>query len=163
MRLSRALGTRRAYTTSTCANELFRNAASNLSGPVAKNALPILIESGTLIDGNGSEPIPNQSVLIHGDIILAVGTDAVTEAQSSLNQQDIKRIDAKGKYILPGLIDSHCHVSFLEPSSNDELFFHRQSEGLTAILAAQSAKKLLLAGCTGTYSGAWSSGLDEAE
>jgi len=87
--------------------------------------------------------------LIHGDIILAVGTDAVTEAQSSLNQQDIKRIDAKGKYILPGLIDSHCHVSFLEPSSNDELFFHRQSEGLTAILAAQSAKKLLLAGCTG--------------
>ena len=41
------------------------------------------------------------------------------------------------------------HVTFGEPQSNDELFFHRQSEGLTAIIAAQNVQKLLLSGCTG--------------
>ena len=45
---------------------------------------------------------------------------------------------------MPGLIDAHCHITFDEPSSNDELFFHRR-EGLAALVAAFNVKKLLLA------------------
>ena len=35
-------------------------------------------------------------------------------------------IDAKGQTLMPGLIDAHCHISFDEPSSNDELFFSQK-------------------------------------
>ena len=49
---------------------------------------------------------------------------------------------------MPGLIDGHCHISFDEPNSNDELFFHRR-HGLAAIVAAQNARKVLQAGVTG--------------
>ncbi|NJN50715.1 MAG: amidohydrolase family protein [Gammaproteobacteria bacterium] len=48
---------------------------------------------------------------------------------------------------MPGLIEAHCHITFDEPSSNDELFFHRR-EGLAAIVAARNAQKLLRAGVT---------------
>jgi len=58
-------------------------------------------------------------------------------------------IDATGCTVMPGLIDAHCHISFDEPSSNDELFYHRNREGLAAIIAAANAKKLLRAGVTG--------------
>jgi len=111
-----------------------------------------LIEGGTLIDGTGSEPRPNQSVLVHGDEILALGEGGALQAHEldrREGSEKVLRIDASGLFILPGLIDSHCHVTFAEPSSNDELFFHRQSEGLTSLIAAHNVKKLLLAGCTG--------------
>jgi len=58
-------------------------------------------------------------------------------------------IDAAGCTVMPGLIDTHCHISFDEPSSNDELFFHRNREGLAAIIAAANVVKLLRAGVTG--------------
>ncbi|CAE8704736.1 unnamed protein product [Polarella glacialis] len=76
-----------------------------------------------------------------------MGAEAVVKAQEL--KDGLLRLDAKGLFVLPGLIDAHCHVTFLEPQSNDELFFHRQSEGLTAILAAHNVQKLLLSGCTG--------------
>ena len=49
---------------------------------------------------------------------------------------------------MPGLIDAHCHITFDEPNSNDELFFHRR-EGLSAIIAAHNVQKLVRAGVTG--------------
>mmetsp|Transcript_3261 Transcript_3261/g.10871 ORF Transcript_3261/g.10871 Transcript_3261/m.10871 type:complete len:470 (+) Transcript_3261:14-1423(+) len=111
---------------------------------------PILIEGGTLIDGTGAEPRLGEPLLLRGDEILAVGEAAVEAATAKLEGgEPVQRLDARGLFVLPGLIDAHCHVSFGEPQSNDELFFHRQSEGLTAILAGHSVKKLLLAGCTG--------------
>ena len=50
--------------------------------------------------------------------------------------------------VMPGLIDAHCHISFDEPSSNDEVFFHRR-EGLSAIIAARNLQKVYRAGVTG--------------
>eukprot|EP00441_Pelagodinium_beii_P000305 CAMPEP_0197701032 /NCGR_PEP_ID=MMETSP1338-20131121/122709_1 /TAXON_ID=43686 ORGANISM="Pelagodinium beii, Strain RCC1491" /NCGR_SAMPLE_ID=MMETSP1338 /ASSEMBLY_ACC=CAM_ASM_000754 /LENGTH=431 /DNA_ID=CAMNT_0043284701 /DNA_START=135 /DNA_END=1426 /DNA_ORIENTATION=+ len=106
-----------------------------------------------LIDGSGAEPSPNRGLLTKGDEILAVGESAVRRAEEldavAQGADRALRLDAAGQFILPGLIDAHCHVTFAEPQSNDELFFHRQSEGLTAIIAAHNVKKLLLAGCTG--------------
>jgi imidazolonepropionase-like amidohydrolase len=49
---------------------------------------------------------------------------------------------------MPGLIDAHCHVTFGEPASNDELFFHRPLS-LAMLLAAFNVGKLLRAGVTG--------------
>ncbi len=105
----------------------------------------ILIENGTLIDGTEAEARPLDALFIDGDEIVAFGP-AAEEAASS--RDDVTRIDASGCTVMPGLIDAHCHVTFAEPQSNDELFFHRR-EGLAALVATQSVKKLLLAGVTG--------------
>ena len=59
-------------------------------------------------------------------------------------------IDAAGMTVMPGLIDAHCHISFDEPHSNDELFFHRR-EGLAAIVAGYNAKKILRNGVTSLF------------
>ncbi|MFM7273525.1 MAG: amidohydrolase family protein, partial [Gammaproteobacteria bacterium] len=67
---------------------------------------------------------------------------------ATLADPAIRRIDARGKHLMPGMIDAHCHVTFDEPHSNDELFFHRRP-GLAAIIAAYNAHKVLQAGVTG--------------
>lgn len=105
----------------------------------------ILIENGTLIDGTEAEARALDALLIDGDAIVALGPDATKTASK---RDDVERIDAAGCTVMPGLIDAHCHVTFGEPQSNDELFFHRR-EGLAALVAAQNVKKLLLAGVTG--------------
>ena len=102
------------------------------------------IENGNLIDGTG-EPARSESILIDGDLIVAVGSEA---DRLGAAHDSCERIDATGSTVMPGLIDSHCHITFNEPSSNDELFFHRR-EGLAALVAGWNVQKLLLAGVTG--------------
>jgi len=105
----------------------------------------ILIENGTLIEGTEAEPRALDALFIEGDEIRAIGAGA---AEAAAAHDDVLRIDASGCTVMPGLIDAHCHVTFAEPQSNDELFFHRR-EGLAALVAAQNVQKLLLAGVTG--------------
>ena len=83
---------------------------------------PLVLTGGALLDGTGSPPVPGTSVLIHGDDIVAVGPDAEIAARVPT---DAQRIDASGATIMPGLIDAHCHITFDDVQSNDELFFHR--------------------------------------
>ncbi len=100
------------------------------------------------MDGLGQPPQ-------RGDVIIRDRhIEAVVPAGSALdpavqNDKSATVIDVSHLTLMPGLIDAHCHISFDEPSSNDELFFHRSREGLTAIIAAQNVQKLLRAGVTG--------------
>ena len=88
-------------------------------------AAPLLIRDGTLIDGTGAPARPGSSVLLRGDEIAAVGATADVSAALEADERP-EVIDAAGATILPGLIDAHCHITFGEPASNDELFFHRE-------------------------------------
>ena len=64
-----------------------------------------LIEHGTLIDGLGNAPFKG-SVLFDESGILAVGEmDPAVTADPALT-----RIDARGKHVMPGMIDAHCHI-----------------------------------------------------
>ena len=101
-----------------------------------------LIENGQLFDGL-SDNAPVTSIAFDGEI-RGIGKDAEVWAEG---RTDIERIDASGQTVMPGMIDAHCHISFDEPSSNDELFFHRR-EGLAAIVAAYNVRKVLRAGVT---------------
>jgi imidazolonepropionase-like amidohydrolase len=103
----------------------------------------VLLVGGTLIDGTGAPPRPGTDVLLEVDRVVAVGADA-----SSAAGGDARRIDVSGLTVMPGLIDAHCHITFGEPASNDELFFHRP-QSTSMLLAAFNARKLLLAGVTG--------------
>ncbi len=63
-----------------------------------------LIENVTLIDGTGREAIPNAYVLVDGERFAAVSPVALAAPEGT------KRIDGTGKYLIPGLIDSHIHL-----------------------------------------------------
>ena len=114
---------------------------------MTEHATPtLLIHGGTVIDGLGNPPF-RADVLLAGDRIATIGPDLAASAAP-----DLPRLDASGLTVMPGLIDAHCHISFDEPNSNDELFFHRR-EGLAAIIAAANVSKLLAAGVTGFWHG----------
>ncbi len=105
-----------------------------------------LIQNGLIIDGTGSDPFLGD-VLLSGKRIVDVGIEA---SASCPEGAVVNNIDASGCRVLPGMIDSHCHISFDHPNSNDELFFHRR-EGLAALVAGVNAQKVLRAGFTSFF------------
>jgi imidazolonepropionase-like amidohydrolase len=60
--------------------------------------------NGTLIDPGTGKTVPNALVLIKGDHIRAVGDQA-----KAISTKGAQIIDCKGKFILPGYIDTHVH------------------------------------------------------
>jgi len=108
-----------------------------------------LLRGGRLLDGRGEGARDACSLWIEGERIAALGAEAEQAADDARSRgTDVEEIDCTGLTVMPGLIDAHCHITFDEPKSNDELFFHRRP-GLAAILAAWNVRKLLLAGVTG--------------
>ena len=59
-----------------------------------------------LIDGTGGEVIESGAILIDGDKITEVGP-----VKKILIPSDAELIEAKGKTVMPGLIDAHMHVT----------------------------------------------------
>jgi imidazolonepropionase-like amidohydrolase len=102
------------------------------------------IRNGALIDGTGVAPVPEMDVVINGDAIVAVGPAGTI---GDLVPQGAAVIEASGATIMPGLIDSHCHMTFDDVQSNDELFFHRPPV-TSAMLTVFNLPKLLRAGVT---------------
>jgi imidazolonepropionase-like amidohydrolase len=78
-----------------------------LAAPVAWAAVdaPIAIVNGTLIDGTGHKPMPNGVVVISGGRVRAVGPVADVRLPKG-----ITKIDATGKYLIPGLMDANVHL-----------------------------------------------------
>jgi imidazolonepropionase-like amidohydrolase len=68
----------------------------------------LLIKNGTLIDGSGRDPVKNTLVIVEGNRITHIGAGDGSIRPQSANDT---AIDAEGKFILPGLIDAHCHIS----------------------------------------------------
>ncbi len=63
-----------------------------------------VIENVTLIDGTGRPAVAGAFVLVEGDRVARVSTEP-TEAPPAA-----QRIDGRGKYLIPGLMDTHVHV-----------------------------------------------------
>jgi Amidohydrolase family/IPT/TIG domain len=70
----------------------------------AQQPVALVIEGGTLIDGNGGTPVADSVVVIQGDKIASVGRKGQTRYPP--NAQIIK---ADGKFIVPGLWDAHSY------------------------------------------------------
>lgn len=102
----------------------------------------LLIRGGSVIDGTGAAPKADTSVLLADGRITALGADADATADP-----DTTVIDATGKTVMPGLIDSHLHCTFDDVQSNDELFFHREPT-MVALTTAQNLQKIRRAGVT---------------
>src|SRR6188474_3037037 len=65
---------------------------------------PIAIVGGTLIDGTGRATVEDAVVVFQDGRIQDVGKRGEVAVPAKA-----QTIDAKGKTILPGLIDGHCH------------------------------------------------------
>lgn len=111
----------------------------------------LVITGGTLIDGTGAPARPSGGVVMRNDTIIGLGEQAVRDAEAQAAQaqapESIEWVDATGKTVMPGLIDAHTHLSFGEPTGNDELFYHR-TQGYSSMLTAYNARKVLRAGVT---------------
>ena len=92
-----------------------------LGVPVA-GASSLLIQGGTLIDGTGRAPIANANVLIVDHTISRVWSGSGDQNVPPGTQV----LDARGKFVIPGLIDSHTHYNWYM----GELFL---AHGVTAI------------------------------
>ena len=72
------------------------------------------IIGSTIINGTGSEPLRNGTILIQDGKIGEVG-----KADQIKLDPDVERIDAIGKFTMPGIIDSHVHVTPNQDVPND--------------------------------------------
>ncbi|WP_232784581.1 metal-dependent hydrolase family protein [Carbonactinospora thermoautotrophica] len=60
----------------------------------------------------------------------------------------MEEIDATGKTVMPGLIDAHCHMTYGESRTEEEIDLYTSPE-LRTLKAAWNAQKVLRAGVTG--------------
>src|ERR1700751_327735 len=107
----------------------------------------LVVRNGTLIDGSGKPAARNDAIVIEGNRIRSVGAlppDVELDDRSS-----VEVIDAGGQWIMPGLIDAHCHVSYGYPSVKGE----GKGKGTTqpefsTLKSARSVQKVLRSGVT---------------
>ena len=96
---------------------------------------------GVLIDGKGSDPVRDSIVVVKGDTIEAAG-----ERREYSIPDGACIIDAKGKTVMPGLIDAHVHFN----GSRNHTFSERilPTPGLRLLRASEDAYDALKAGFT---------------
>ncbi|MBL8961998.1 MAG: amidohydrolase family protein, partial [Gemmatimonadetes bacterium] len=69
------------------------------------SAQTLAITGGTVIDGTGRPPMADATVLIRDGRITAVGPSRSTPVPAG-----VRAIDARGKFVIPGLMDANLHL-----------------------------------------------------
>jgi imidazolonepropionase-like amidohydrolase len=67
-------------------------------------AAPRAFVGGTLVDGTGAPPVPGATVVMRGGKIECAGRNCAVP-------KGVETIDARGTWIVPGLVDAHVHFS----------------------------------------------------
>lgn len=84
------------------------SAALWLFGSVAGAAIPAprptVITDVTIIDGTGAAPKPHMTVRIENGRIVSIGPSGGKSAGATV-------VDGRGRYLLPGFVDSNVHIS----------------------------------------------------
>lgn len=105
----------------------------------------LLVNGGRVIDGTGGPVHDGWSVLVRDGRIHAMGP--------SVSREDVPRgeqvtvIDAVDRTIMPGLIDVHCHMTYGESRTEEEIDLYTSPE-MRTLLAARNVTKVLRAGVT---------------
>src|SRR5262244_1376160 len=107
------------------------------------NSPRLLIKNGTLIDGSGRDPIANMLIVVERNRITHSGP-----ADGSVRPEtpDDTVVDAAGNFIMPGLIDAHCHIS-LHQGALPGVKYTSSAEFCT-LWAAYAIGRVLRAGVT---------------
>ena len=103
-------------------------------GEEVRGGIPTLvIRGGTLIDGTGAGPRENGMIVVSGKRILSVSQNSNQPAP-----EGARVIDARGKYVLPGLIDGHTHYGGYAA----QLYLHY---GITSVVDTGNTNPWILA------------------
>jgi len=111
------------------------------------HAHTLVIRHGTLIDGSGQPAVANDTVVVEGNRIRSIGR--LPEDVCVEDQDAVRVIDATGQWIMPGLIDGHCHLSFGFPQIGALPSARGTTNpGFSALRAARNAQQVLRSGVT---------------
>ena len=75
--------------------------------PIATGSVALV--GATLVDGTGADAVPDATVVVSGGRVVAAGPAASVAVPAGA-----RRIDVRGKTIVPGLWDMHTHLNQLE-------------------------------------------------
>ena len=104
----------------------------------AQQSKVVAVKAGRMLDVRTGQFINNAVILIEGERITAVGANITVPAGAEV-------VDLKNMTVLPGLIDSHTHLTFSPANAASSI---RQSIPRQALLGAKNANITLLAGFT---------------
>ncbi len=107
-----------------------------------------IISNGQLIDGTGSQPVPDGALVIQDGRISYAGP----VASAPPVPPGAQRIDARGGTIMPGLVEAHFHATYFNVAALEDLDIKYPVEYVT-LLAAANAKLALECGYTAARSG----------
>jgi len=103
---------------------------------------PVLVlEGGTLIDGTGAAPVADSVLVLQGDRVLASGR----RGGVSLPTRVDRRMDVRGLFIVPGLIDLHGHFTAQRGTDGGR---YRESESAATIRGVEKLGRYLDGGIT---------------
>jgi imidazolonepropionase-like amidohydrolase len=113
--------------------------------PAVSHAQIIAIFAGSIVDPKTAGVASNQTILVEGGKIKAIGQQVQVPA-------DATRIDLSSLAVLPGLIDAHTHLlAAIDPKwdlGDTWIMALQRRPGYRAILGARNAKAVLDAGFT---------------
>ena len=105
----------------------------------------IELAGGTVIDATGAPPRRDATVRIEDGRIAAVWQGMARPVAAQGPADDI--VDLRGKWLLPGLIDAHCHISYGEGRTAEEVDVYGGAEW-AAVRGVWNAAKVLHGGVT---------------
>ncbi|HEX8525790.1 amidohydrolase family protein [Allosphingosinicella sp.] len=90
----------------------------------------LLLEHATLIDGSGTAPQPDRSILVSGDRIAAIYPSGSRPAPAGA-----RVVDLSGRFVIPGLIDGHVHLKSRarDPGMMEQILGNVLRGGITTV------------------------------
>jgi len=81
-----------------------------------------VLKGFTLVDGTGRPPVANSALIFDAGHIVWVGPTSKLKTPSGATV-----VDLTGKFVTPGLIDSHVHLGLVRDLAQDVDFYSRES------------------------------------
>lgn len=92
-----------------------------VNASTSQRSIPLIVEHVTIITGSASSPLPDATLVIRdGRIVQLTASNTFTAPPG------VQRVDATGKFAIPGLWDMHVHLfnsSLQDGSDNHDYFF----------------------------------------
>jgi imidazolonepropionase-like amidohydrolase len=105
------------------------DAGAPAKSPPAEQAT--LYAGVTIIDGTGAAPRADQDILVRGERIVAVGPHGTL---AGAHDAGVHTMDLHGRYVIPGLIDSHVHMATPPNAKRAQAMLRRNLyAGVTAV------------------------------